>query len=229
MGKRAIAYVDGFNLYKGCLEGTPWKWLDLVGLMEDLAGRKHGVDLVNYFTARVDERPDTPGQSQRQDALLRALRAHCRDRLNIVYGHFRTHEVRRRLVKALADGTEFVHVYHTTEKASDVNLGAQLVWDACHDEMQVGLVVSNDSDLQTPVDMARHSGCHVIVVNPQILDRRNAGKVRRQRPSLVGDDTRRLTIGRLRKNQMPNPVKAPDGRDIHCPPSWLPADAQRPT
>jgi hypothetical protein len=26
---RTNVYVDGFNLYYGCLKGTPYKWLDL--------------------------------------------------------------------------------------------------------------------------------------------------------------------------------------------------------
>ena len=30
---RTIAYVDGYNLYHGRLKYTPFKWLDLVGLM----------------------------------------------------------------------------------------------------------------------------------------------------------------------------------------------------
>jgi len=29
-------YVDGFNLYYGCLKGTPYKWLDLGALCQAL-------------------------------------------------------------------------------------------------------------------------------------------------------------------------------------------------
>ena len=29
MGARAIAYIDGYNLYYGLLKDTPYKWLDL--------------------------------------------------------------------------------------------------------------------------------------------------------------------------------------------------------
>lgn len=29
-------YVDGFNLYYGCLKGTPYKWLDLGALFQAL-------------------------------------------------------------------------------------------------------------------------------------------------------------------------------------------------
>lgn len=30
----ANVYIDGFNLYRGCLENSPYKWLDLVALAE---------------------------------------------------------------------------------------------------------------------------------------------------------------------------------------------------
>ncbi len=215
-----IVYVDGFNLYKGCLQGTGWRWLDLVGLADDLVGSGCTVVAVKYFTARVDDRVDDPLQSQRQDVFLRALTAHCGSRLTITYGRFSTHRVRKRLVRPLPDGTEFVQVYETREKASDVNLGAHLVWDSCHRAMGVAMVVSNDSDLQTPIDMARASGVAVVTVNPQIIDRR-AGRIRRQAAHLTGDDTRKLTVGRLRRNQLPETVLTEEG-PIRRPPEWAP-------
>lgn len=27
---RTRVYIDGYNLYYGCLKGTPYKWLDLL-------------------------------------------------------------------------------------------------------------------------------------------------------------------------------------------------------
>jgi len=35
---KAIVYVDGFNLFYGCLKGTPHKWLDLLSLFEKVLG-----------------------------------------------------------------------------------------------------------------------------------------------------------------------------------------------
>ena len=40
---RTIVYVDGFNLYFGCLKGTPWKWFDLVVLSKNVLQQKHMV------------------------------------------------------------------------------------------------------------------------------------------------------------------------------------------
>ena len=31
---RTRVYIDGYNLYYGCLKGTAFKWLDLLALFE---------------------------------------------------------------------------------------------------------------------------------------------------------------------------------------------------
>src|SRR6266704_296185 len=43
-------YVDGLNLFYGCLKGTPFKWLDLHRLSAQLL-RGHQIDRIKYFTA----------------------------------------------------------------------------------------------------------------------------------------------------------------------------------
>lgn len=100
------------------------------------------------------------------------------------------------------------NLYH----GSDVNLACHLVWDACHGEMELAAVVSNDSDLQTAVSMAESTGVEVATVNPHLH--------RKQPQSLHGASTRRLTRGRLRKNRLPDPVVDGNGRKICCPQEW---------
>jgi hypothetical protein len=65
-----------------------------------------------------------------------------------------------------------------------------------------------------------------MVVNPQMVDRRT-GQIRQQRSHLFGNDTRKLTVGRLRRNQLPDPVVGPHGDPIHPPPSWKPEPLTR--
>ena len=50
---RTIVYIDGFNLYYGCLKNTPYKWLNLEKLFMQLLDKKHKIIAVKYFTARV--------------------------------------------------------------------------------------------------------------------------------------------------------------------------------
>jgi hypothetical protein len=52
-------YIDGFNLYYGCLKGTRYKWLDLDALARTLQPRDD-IHRIRYFTARVAARPDNP-------------------------------------------------------------------------------------------------------------------------------------------------------------------------
>jgi uncharacterized LabA/DUF88 family protein len=205
----ATAYVDGFNLYHGAIKGTAFKWLDLHGLAQALLP-DHAVTRVRYFTARVDDRPDDPRQSQRQDVYLRALRT--RPQISLHFGQFRT---RRKPVR-LADPSDPAHpiafALVTEEKGTDVSLGAHLVWDAFRRDvegMDTALVISNDSDLQEPVDMARQLGIRVVVVNPH----RHTG----QAQHLFGDEVRRLRLGHLAKAQFPHQLLDQEGRVNHVP------------
>jgi hypothetical protein len=52
-------YVDGFNLYYGCLRHTAYKWLDLEALCKRLLPA-YDIRRIRYFTARVSGRTD-PG------------------------------------------------------------------------------------------------------------------------------------------------------------------------
>ncbi len=52
-------YVDGFNLYYGCLKGSPYKWLDVKALRQVLLPRDT-IGTIRYFTARIDARPQDP-------------------------------------------------------------------------------------------------------------------------------------------------------------------------
>jgi hypothetical protein len=130
-------YIDGFNFYNGCISHTPYKWLDLRVLAQQLL-RGHTIKTVNYFTAHVvDREEDDPHQSQRQNIYLEALGA--LDNVAVHYGHFRTHKKRVWLVKEQKDGSHLATALVTEEKATDVKLASRLVWDSCHGERTVPL------------------------------------------------------------------------------------------
>jgi hypothetical protein len=54
---RTSVYVDGFNLYHGCLKRSKFKWLNLLKLAEVLLP-DHQIEMVKFFTARVSATPD---------------------------------------------------------------------------------------------------------------------------------------------------------------------------
>ena len=164
-------YVDGFNLYYGCLKGTPYRWLDLAQLCRVLLPSNR-IHRIRYFTALVQPRPDNPRQPERQQTYLRALRTI--PNLSIHYGHFLSHVVRLPLARPPAQGPRTVEVVRSEEKGSDVNLATALLVDGFTHDFDVAVVVSNDSDLLAPIRVVREQlGYRVGVLNPHPRKRRS--------------------------------------------------------
>ena len=60
-----------------------------------------------------------------------------------------------------------VRVVKTEEKGSDVNLATYLLCDAFDHDYETAAVISNDSDLSTPIDVVRRRfGLDVVIINP---------------------------------------------------------------
>lgn len=163
---RTRVYIDGFNLYYGCLKGTPHKWLDIRALCTALLP-KNQIELVRYFTAQISARPNDPHQATRQQTYFRAL---ATDPLVQVHlGHFLTHEVTMPDALAWQQGRiRPVRVMKTEEKGSDVNLATFLLMDAFDDAFDMAVVVSNDSDLKEPISQVRNRFKKGVgILNPQ--------------------------------------------------------------
>jgi hypothetical protein len=157
-------YVDGFNLYYGCLRGSPYKWLDLEALCAILLPQNH-IHRIRYFTARVAVRAD-PKAPVRQAAYIRAIET--LPTVSVHYGHFLTNTTRMPLAKPPKRGPRTVEVVKTEEKGSDVNLATYLLTDAFRQDAKCYVVISNDSDLLEPIRMVRHElHASVGLINPQ--------------------------------------------------------------
>jgi len=157
-------YVDGFNLYYGCLRGTQYRWLDLEALCRRLLPQD-SIHRIRYFTARVTPRPSNPQAPQRQQAYLRALETI--PYLTVHLGHFLSHPVRMPLAHPQSGGPPTVEVVKTEEKGSDVNLATYLLLDAFRKDCETAVVISNDSDLKEPIAVVQQQlGIAVGVVNP---------------------------------------------------------------
>jgi hypothetical protein len=205
-------YIDGWNLYYGAIKGTKYRWLDLDALAGSLLPRGYHVKRVQYFTAKVDDRPNDLQQSQRQETYLRALRT--LPTVEIYLGRFATRRKKVRLATRRPGGAWFDDAMITEEKGSDVKLATHLVWDAAHQDMGAALVISNDSDLQESLDMAMKLGVKVITCNPHD----HVG----QAQHLSGDDTRKLTRRHLGRSLLPQTVMDAKGRAITRPKRWDP-------
>ncbi len=157
-------YIDGFNLFYGALRKTPYRWLDLEKMCQLLLPN-NTIGEIKYFTAKVSARPDDLDQPVRQQLYLRALGT--LPKVSIHYGHFLTHKVWMPLVVQTGDPQQQVRVIKTEEKGSDVNLATHLLHDAHMGRYDIAAVVSNDSDLLTPIRLVRETlGKKVGALNP---------------------------------------------------------------
>jgi uncharacterized LabA/DUF88 family protein len=184
------AYIDGFNLYKSALEKRPeLKWLDLAKYCQSTQPEST-LDQVFYFTARIKERFKGDDAPRRQHAYLRALEA---TGVTIVLGRFtkdcdwlrlNSKEHLESIEPSLLDSdgsiqSAFDHssaiaepdsiranIWKFGEKGSDVNLASYLLMNVLRDGLKEALVVSGDSDLATPIRIAKSAGAIVRVISP---------------------------------------------------------------
>ncbi len=216
---RTIVYVDGFNLYYGCLRASAERWLDVGALCERMLREDSEIVGIKYFTARVKARPgDTQAaqhqQMQRQQIYLRALATVSN--LTIHYGHFMTRAATRRCVKDRGGKAAYTEVWITEEKGSDVNLASHLLIDGFRARYDLAVVVSNDSDLKDPIHFVRYDlKAPVGVLNPH----RNRSYALSPRDLPRGSFYKPIRRAALRASQFPPQV--PDARGIiHKPPGW---------
>ena len=72
--KRTIIYIDGFNLYYGCLKNSPYKWLDLKSLFTNLLDSSHEIVKIKYYTAHISSRSGNNDSMLRQKYYLQAIK-----------------------------------------------------------------------------------------------------------------------------------------------------------
>jgi uncharacterized LabA/DUF88 family protein len=158
---KTFVYIDGFNLYYGCLKNTPYLWLN-INRMCSLLFPNDEIVKIKYFTAPVKVRKDSDvDRPNRQQIYLRALRT--LPNVEIIEGFFLSHTVSMKL----ANEKGYVQVIKSEEKGTDVNIASHLVHDAHIRNFEKAVVISNDSDLVTPISIvAGELGKFVTVVSP---------------------------------------------------------------
>ncbi|MCY3801860.1 MAG: NYN domain-containing protein [Chloroflexi bacterium] len=152
-GTTANVYVDGFNLYYRAVRGTPWRWLDIQSLANQLLGAKFKLHRIRYFTARIKTRGNDRRKHLRQQVYLRAL--NTISELVIHEGHFLSNAVWMPLASPRPGQSSLVEVIRTEEKGSDANLAAWLTRDAAKRDCQAAFVVTGDSDFAGVIQMVR--------------------------------------------------------------------------
>jgi len=212
---RTNVYVDGFNLYYGCLKGSPFKWLDLVSVCRRLLPpEKNQLQRIRYFTAKVSARTGRPQGPVRQSAYLRALET--LPQVSIHLGHFLASTTRMPLANPTPGGPKTVEVIKTEEKGSDVSLATHLLVDAFRGDADAFVVISNDSDLKEPMRVVRHDLGYVVgILNPHPPRKRSRALLECS-PTFF----KQIRASALRTSQLPDRIYDEANRVIHKPAGW---------
>ena len=225
---KTIIYVDGYNLFYGCLKHSLDKWLDIQKLLFDRIVRAQdpSSDLlaIKYFTANIHAKIATQGQDAMiaQQSYHRALETLYPDTLKIIKGYYSLE--RAKLLEYInpPDKNRRVPVWRLEEKETDVNIALEAYRDALKEDVSQQVFVSNDTDLAPVVRALRED------LGPQIrlgiiFPIRDPKSPNGHRPgnkslSRFADWTRHhITDAELSESQLPasvptkkKPIKKPD-------------------
>ena len=219
--KDAYVYVDGFNFYYGALrENKDCKWLNFRSLFEEICGELN-IKTIKYFTAKVRNDPDA---RRRQEAYLRALGTDSD--LEVIEGKFSRRKKNKSLVNPLRQGDcaepdcpkgdKKARVWISEEKMSDVNLATHLLCDGFLAKYEVAVVVTNDSDLTTPIKLVQqHNDVRVLVICPIVNNR----KISYDLKGVASEVKTIKRVALLKKHQFSSPLSDSKGT-FHKPDSW---------
>lgn len=133
---RTLVYIDGYNLYYGRLQGSPYKWLDVGRLAQEICGENapaSRIERVCYFTSPVIARLATHGVAsvEAQNAYLRALMAR---NVDVILGR---HQLENGYAPRYIEGSAPVRrdraaIWVLAEKETDTRIALTVYRDVLH-------------------------------------------------------------------------------------------------
>ena len=160
-------YIDGYNLYYGCLKRTPYKWLDLSKLfikhiLPSSSSTNHSYEdlSIKFFTAEIVGNAAMSKDSLKdQQAYHRALTFHAgENQLDIIKGYYAVNKTRAFKVDEENPSTppnecEYVDIWKLEEKQTDVNIAVESLYDVMTDDsLEQVVFVTNDTDLASALE-----------------------------------------------------------------------------
>ena len=233
---RTRLYVDGYNLYYGCLKNTPHKWLDPLALVErilpSVLHEQNGVPTrwefctpaVKYFTA-----PILSAFARAEDSVLcqsqyhAALRGQLGSKLEIITGYYDARPARAHTVVEgkSAGSSPLVDIWKLEEKQSDVALALHAFCDAVLDEIDQLVVMTNDSDFAPAMQMIRQHTSVVLGLIAPVRGGEGRGRVNRELRRHAHWTRAHILDEEFSASQLPPRVRLKSGV-IHKPLSWYP-------
>jgi 6-hydroxy-3-succinoylpyridine 3-monooxygenase len=212
-------YIDGYNLYYGCLKRTPYKWLDLSKLFIDhilpsSLNEIHSYDdlTVKFFTADIVGKAAMSEDSLKdQQAYHRALAFNSNEnQLEIIKGYYAINQTRAFKIdennpKKPPNECEYVDVWKLEEKQTDVNIAVESLYDVMTDDtLEQVVFVTNDTDLASVLEKIKSlNKVKIGLVIPTTESVRNPN----EKLEKLADWTRRNILeDELKASQLPRTV-----------------------
>ena len=211
---KTMIYVDGYNLFYGCLKHTRYKWLDLHKLfVEHIVHAQDpasNVTQLKFFTADIKAKIASNGQAatQAQQSYHRALQEKYPTSIEIIKGFYSLEKATLPLFKHPPNKRDSVDVWRLEEKETDVNIALTAYRDVAKHAAEHIVFVSNDTDLSPALQAIRDdfgSSVKIGVVIP--IREQTAGRPPNAKLSNYADWTRKyITNKELDASQLPELV-----------------------
>lgn len=176
MALRTVVYVDGFNLYYGCLKPLPHcRWLDIAAFSDhfisEATSSPFEITQIKYFTAPILSNLSPHGDKAmvRQSGYWRALEIHSK--VEVIKGYFYPAQGEYFADLKPLDMERTHRVIRPEEKQTDVNLALHMLLDAQKDYCDQQVLISNDSDYEAVFRIIKeHYPKQILGWIPPILD-----------------------------------------------------------
>lgn len=228
---RTIVYIDGYNLYYGRVNKTPYKWLDLPSLFQGILKAQDPssvIEQVKYFSAPALAKFSRLGQESvmAQKHYHRALESKYPTLFSIILGK---HDFSKDFVPLYVEGENprkdnVACVWKIVEKKTDVNLAITMYRDAAKGACDQLVLCSNDSDAEPALEALRADfpDLRIGLVTPRRPPAENdRSRVVSTSLSKLAHWTRsHITDDELALAQLPKNVVALTGKAFKKPPHW---------
>lgn len=231
---RTRVYIDGYNLYYGCLKRSPYKWLDPRALVEcilpTILYERSGAAIryefqaptIKYFTAPILEAfANSEDSTACQAHYHAALEGQLPGQLQIIKGY---HDAKRARAHRWEEGKaardcEKIEIWRLEEKQSDVALALHAYSDSIRKEVDQIIVITNDTDFAPAMRMIRdHTATIVGVIAPIRCGR---GIVNAEIEKHAHWTRKHILDEEFARSQLPHMVRC-KSRVVHKPITWYP-------
>jgi uncharacterized LabA/DUF88 family protein len=213
---KTICYVDGYNLYYGCLKNTAYKWLDLQQLFAQLLHQQNPdteIVAIKFFTAPVITKFATHGDlaQSSQQRYHHALETLYPDSIHIINGYYNAAKNNAMYYLKPPSKTQRVEVWNLEEKQTDVNIALTAYRDAVKEHAEQFVFVTNDTDQEPTLKLIRDDFADRVKIGVVLPIKENTSDTKsrpgNQKLSQYADWTRKhIKAEELASSQLPQRI-----------------------